>query len=477
MHHPFPRSYSRASAAALVFIGLLSAPSVGAQVTPPDGYIYTPQVLESLTQSCIAVGPGGTFVGIGQGFTANGQAIVLASESGTLRLVALGFNSIADCVYDGARDVLYVTDNAGAEDLPGATTTGDTVFAIPSASTASGLPATTIELLPADSLPDAMSLAIDSTGDVLVSDATGGASGTVQSIDVVGQTAALFASGFAFTGGLAVDPATGDVLVAESLPPPFFEAQISRFDSAGGNLGSFAGPSFGFGSFDLAFNTDGALLATGVFGGDVVALDASGTPAPFVGGLTFANGISVNGFTGRVEILSSTFLGFPEDRSIHRFTPVDRLVPGNGAVTTECAHEFYGLDLVAPAPGKKATKAICVDGDPCDADGAVNDRCLFPAGFCLDVADSRLSACTPSPVVDFSVTTKPVSLAVAAAAAALQSALPVSTASCFFSDGITVPVTVRPGGKSAGRATLRVKATRADGKKDADAVMLLCTPA
>lgn len=474
MPHPLPRLYSRTSAAALVLIGLLAVSSARAQVTPPAGYVYAPQVLESLTQSCIAVGPGGTFVGIGQAFTANGQAIVLARESGALRLVALGFNSIADCVYDGAGDVLYVTDNAG--ELPG-TTTGDTVFAIPSASTAAGLPAATIELLPANSIADAMSLAVGDDGNLLVSDATGGMAGTVQSIDVDGHTAAPFASGFAFTGGLAVDPATGDVLVAESLPS--FEAQISQFDSAGGSLGSFAGPSFGFGSFDLAFNTDGSLLATGAFGGNVVALDTSGTPVPFVGGLTFASGISVNGFTGRVEILSSTFSvpSVEEDRSIHRFIPVDRLVPGNGAAASECAHEFYGLELVAPAPGKKARKAICADGDPCDADGTVNDRCLFPAGFCLEIADSRLPACTPSPVVDFSVTTKPVNLAVAAAAAAVQNALPVSTPACFFSDGIAVPVTVRPRGKSAGRATLRVKATRANGKKDADAVTLLCAPA
>jgi hypothetical protein len=471
MHFPLRRSYSRASAA-LVLVGLLSASGLRAQVTPPAGYIYAPQVLQSLTQSCIAVGRGGTFVGIGQGFTANGQAIVLARESGALSLVALGFNSIADCAYDGARDVLYVTDNAG--ELPG-TTTGDTVFAIPSASTATGLPATTIELLPADSIPNAMSLAVDSTGHVLVSDSTGGVSGTVQSVDVVGKTATLFAGGFAFTGGLAIDPGTGDVLVAESLAS--FEAQISRFDSAGGSLVGFAGPSFGFGSFDLAFNTDGSLLATGIFGGDVVSLDTSGTPVPFASGFTFANGVSVNGFTGRIEVLSSTFSGAEEDRSIHRFTPVDRLVPGNGAAASECAHEFYGLELIAPGRGKKARKAICVDGAPCDADGTANDRCLFPAGFCLEIADPRLPACTPSPVVDFSVTTKPVSLAVAATATAVQDALPVSAPSCFFSDGIEVPVKVRPRGKAKGRATLKVKATRANGSKDSDTVTLLCESA
>src|SRR6516162_5516215 len=68
-----------------------------AAVTPPPGYIYTTELLKNLTEGCVAAGPGGTFVGIGPGLTANGQAIVLAKESGELRLVAMGFNSIADC--------------------------------------------------------------------------------------------------------------------------------------------------------------------------------------------------------------------------------------------------------------------------------------------------------------------------------------------------------------------------------------------
>ena len=45
--------------------------SASAAVVPPLGYIYTTQLLKNLTQSCVAVGPGGTFVGIGPGFTAN----------------------------------------------------------------------------------------------------------------------------------------------------------------------------------------------------------------------------------------------------------------------------------------------------------------------------------------------------------------------------------------------------------------------
>ena len=231
--------------AAAMWLALSSAtvvPGALAQMAPPPGYIYSRHVMASLTQSCLAPAPGGSFVGIGQGFTANAQAVVLAKESGELRLVAFGFNSIADCAYDRTRDVLYVSDNAGEDELPGATT-GDTVFAIPSASTATGLPAASLALLPAGALPAAASLAVDGNGDLLVGDAAGGTAGTVSRIDVdLGPPAMAmpFAGGFAFTGGLAVDAASGDVWVAETLSSPPFQSQIRRFDASGTSLGVFA---------------------------------------------------------------------------------------------------------------------------------------------------------------------------------------------------------------------------------------------
>jgi hypothetical protein len=83
----------------------------------------------------------------------------------------------------------------------------------------------------------------------------------------------------------------------------------------------------------------------------------------------------------------------------------------------------------------------------------------------------------PAAVVDFSVTTRPASPAVVAAAASIEQALPVVAPSCFFSDGIVVPTVTRAGGKSAGRAVVRAKATLANGKTDGDAVTLLCEPA
>src|SRR5262245_3243590 len=180
----------------------LSAAAAWAVVTPPAGYIYSTQLLSNLTQGCVAAGPGGTFVGIGPGFTANAQSIVLAKESGELRLVASGFNSISDCAYDQANDVLYITDNADNGDFglsgPFAAQSGDTVFAVPSASTASGRSAPDVELLPPDSIPFAANVTVDAAGDVFVADAAGSGGGSV--LKIVGTTPSPFASSFDFTG-------------------------------------------------------------------------------------------------------------------------------------------------------------------------------------------------------------------------------------------------------------------------------------
>lgn len=470
-------NYRNATLVVAVATTLAAIPAHGA-VTAPSGYIYSTQLLPTLTQNCIAAGPGGTFVGIGPGFTANAQSIVLAKESGELRLVASGFNSISDCAYDRAADVLYVTDNAdngdfGITGFPAqfAAQTGDTVFAIPSASAASGLTAPGLEVLPPDSIPSAASVTVDASGALFVSDAVGGGSGRV--LKIVGASSSLFFNGLDFAGGLAVSPTTGNLFLAQSLTT--FENQIDQLTPAGVLVppSPFAGPSYGFGSVDLAFNSDGRLLASGVFAGDVLSFDP-GTAAstPFVSGLTFAGGMTVDPFTRRVQVLSSTFTGADEDKSLHRFTPVVGLVAGGGSSATDCAHEAYGLALVDG-------KAVCDDGAPCDGDGTVNDACVFPLGFCLNVSDPTLAGCsTTSPVAEVSITAKPVAAAISAVAARMGATLPVVGPTCFFSDGYYLPVKIaNSGAKKDGKATVKVTATRADGSKDTDTLKLVCRPA
>jgi hypothetical protein len=294
-------------------------------------------------------------------------------------------------------------------------------------------------------------------------------------IKIVGITPSPFASGFDFTGGLAFNPANGNLFAGQNHGLPTFDNSIRQFTAAGAAVvpDPFAGPAGTFGSIDLLFNSDGRLLASGVFGGNVVSFNPSdASSVTFVSGLTFASGMTVDPFTRRVQILSSTFAGADEDRSLHRFTPIDQLSAGSGASEGECLHEAYGLQVVEGT-------ATCTDGAPCDSDGAANDACLFPVGFCFNVADPDLADCaTTSAVNEVSISAKPASAAVTAAAGQVAGALPLSAASCFFSDGLYVPVTVTgSGAKKDGKAKLKVKVEADDGRKDTDTFKLICQPA
>lgn len=480
------RSFRFRVRAVAVTAATLTASVAAAAVSPPPGYIYDALLLRSLTQNCIAAGPGGTFVGVGKGFTANAQAVVLVKESGEARLVAFGFSSIGDCAYDRSNDILYVTDNADNANLDITTgfagntgaQSGDTVFAIADAGSAPGVFAAGLELVPANSIEFASGVALAANGDILVTNSVGSGMGTVLRIDPTGASTTTFAGGFDFASGVAVNPANGDVFAAESLAS--FDNQISRYTSAGMPVSTpLVGPSFTLGSLDMVFNADGKLLSTGVFFGDVVSIDVPGaTFAPFISGLTFASGITVDPFTRRIEVLSSTFTGVDEDKSLHRFTPVDALVPGGDSAKKECLNEFYGIELVPAEPGDAARNAICVDGEACDADGTVNDRCVFPIGFCVNVDDPRFPECeTNNPIGAFAVSATPFSAAVAVAAQAASAALPILGPSCFYSDGVTVPVRTSPQGKRSGKARVSAKASSNDGRIDADVATLVCKPA
>lgn len=443
-----------------------------AQVIAPAGYIYVPQLLTDTTQSCVASGPSGTFVGLGPGFTGGAQSVVFVTASGSERVVASGFNSIGDCAWDHSSDTLYVTDNA--LEAPGAVT-GDTVFALPHASRASGLSALGNELAPAGSIAGAAGVAVAVDGSIFVSDAAGGGNGSVKLVSSSGLSD-FIAGGFDFTGGLVVD-SDGTLVVAETTDA--FASLISRFDSGGNFMEVVSGPTFDHGSYDLDFDIDGNLLVSGAFGGDVVALGPGGSASRFVGGLTFATGLSLDGFTGKVSILSSTFSGADEDSSVHGFIPVSRLVPGRGKPDRNCFGEFYGIRLVPRKPGAAARHAICSDGAACDADGKINDSCLFPFGVCINVVDSRLPGCAPQGVAALSVKMKPESPAMDALVADIASVLPAHQERCFLGDGVSVPLKItRSGKRRKGKARIRIGffSDSSPSKKDVDKVKLQCVP-
>jgi hypothetical protein len=162
-----------------------------------------------------------------------------------------------------------------------------------------------------------------------------------------------------------------------------------------------------------------------------------------------------------------------EDKSLHRFTPIDGLLPGRGSTKTECVHEFYG---VAAADGKTAA---CVDGTECDADGKVNDLCLFPVGFCLNVEDPNFADCeATNTVMSFELSATPFSVSALDVTERVNAVLPLVGPTCVFSDGIVVPVKITGNGaKKDGKGKVKVKSETDAGQKDSDIIKLVCQPA
>jgi hypothetical protein len=170
-----------------------------------------------------------------------------------------------------------------------------------------------------------------------------------------------------------------------------------------------------------------------------------------------------------------------EDRSVHRLVDKTRLVAGKGSDATECMSELYGVELVPLAPEKPAKHAVCVDGAPCDADGVANDVCVFPLGVCLNVVDPRFPDCASADVAALVVKkSKPVSMEIAALAAAIQTDAPLVNELCYFADGgMQVPVKItRKGERKDGKGMLKMQAVGSGAKPvtDTDAIKLICRP-
>jgi len=344
-----------------------------------------------------------------------------------------------------------------------------------------GLSAVGLELSPKGSIPSAAGIAVAADGDVYVSDSVGGGNGSVRRW-AAGTLSPFIANGLDFAAGLAFESG-GTLLVAETLDS--FATQISRYDADGNFLGVVSGPGFDYGSYDLAFGTDGRVLVTGAFAGPIVAVDTgTGASEPLANGFAFATALDVNPFTGRIELVSSSFQGEDEDYRLHRLTPVAKLSPMGGTDGSngkrECLSELYGVDPGLDAHGKPGKTAYCTDGSACDADGAVNGSCTFPVGVCLNVSDPRLPACLSVAAVEFELRkANPQSAALSAMAAEVEAALPVEGPQCFFSDGVVVPLratkkgALKPGKQLVKTKTKSVEPLRAT---DVDVAKLVCEP-
>jgi hypothetical protein len=460
------------------------AGAADAATVPAAGYAYMRTVLSEATEGCVANGPGGVYVGVGpQLFVfpppAQTRQILFVPDVGSSRVVATNFNSLSDCVYDAAGDVLYVLDS-GAE-FTGATT-GDTVFAIPGSAT--NVTANGHELLPSGSISFAFSVDRVSDG-LLVSDAAGGGAGKVVHVDLTGMTpvATTWATGFDYTGGLIVDG--GRVLVSEAVQPNF-DSAIYEYDLDGNLESTFSGPTFSHGSNDLEIAADGGVIATG--SSTIVSIDAGAAVTPLVTGLdggtgfaAFGGSVSVNASTGRIDFLASSFSGADDDKSIHRLVPLDRLVT-RGSKASDCAMEFYGVELVPSSEGRPARSAICVDGEECDADGAADGACTYSLGLCFNVTDSRLPDCTPTGIASVTlVRENPEGMGASALVADAAGAVPVGSPTCLYGEGVRLPLREgsEPGQyrRSKGRVQIRATTTGSPSATDTDAIRLECQPA
>ncbi|MFQ5667418.1 MAG: hypothetical protein ACE5I7_13455, partial [Candidatus Binatia bacterium] len=170
---------------------------------------------------------------------------------------------------------------------------------------------------------------------------------------------------------------------------------------------------------------------------------------------------------------------------------------GGGSKKTDCVSEWsVGLNATFTRRGKPSKKLVCKDGQgSCDTDSTAG-QCTFSLAICANAMDPRLPKCAPSSITEYTVL-KPRPDAKnstdAANAANLLAAIellgansvsgkhvnvvtfaaPLSANTCTGPIAVTVPL--KPNGKQ-GKKVLRVRAIRADGKKDTDSLKLLCAP-
>ena len=184
--------------------------------------------------------------------------------------------------------------------------------------------------------------------------------------------------------------------------------------------------------------------------------------------------------------------------------PGNPCIPGGGSATKDCQVEW----LARPVPeltaeGVPQNDVVCYEGDPrCDADARPGDgACTLRVALCINNADPRLSACTPSDVASFAVERPdplaPVDAVDSRNAAVLEylggvgldlqvvrgtdviSPAPPNPklGQCSGVREIEVPLRKPPTGGLFGDArVLRVTTTSSAGQIDTDALRLECRP-
>jgi hypothetical protein len=180
-------------------------------------------------------------------------------------------------------------------------------------------------------------------------------------------------------------------------------------------------------------------------------------------------------------------------------TTASDLIPGRGAGASDCVAEWAVYNpLNEPALdalGLPNYRQTCTDGNVlCDADGVVNGTCVFQVGLCLNVADGRLPACSPSGVDSWEIrrprpdSGTPLEAAGAVAFRDAVLALGTGTVSGAHGGRVTftpplveedactelVDVPVRLGGAQRRHIGTRMRSRTTGGRTDADQLSLIC---
>jgi hypothetical protein len=273
------RTIRIALAAAVICGAALTTGPADAAVTAAPGYAVRPIPTPGKVQGGVVRVGADIFVGQGPTFTAGAQSVIRFTEGGPATTIASGFNSLGgfDIAADGT---LYVVDNG--LNASGATS-GDTLYAIPDASTrTSALASSAAEVLPSGSIHFA-SDALVVPGAVLVSNAAGPGAGTV--VSVAGSKAANLITGLDYAAGLALD---GSTLLVGNVDGTFV-GSVGKYGLDGKSAGTLVGGLSG--TYGVVVDGDGFVLVSGGRTSDsssstVVAVDSSGTVTERAHGFT-----------------------------------------------------------------------------------------------------------------------------------------------------------------------------------------------
>lgn len=237
----------------------------------------------------------GDYVFAGVGSFGSNQ-IVRIAPGGATTTIATGFKSLSGFAYDAVNDRLIIGDNFDSST--------DTVYGLTNPVGFAGPPAlaSTLELLPAGSIPGIADLAMDpndSTGMTLfITDATEAfppLHGAVLEVVLGTSLSTIFEVGTGwFAGGVAASSSTlfvgssifgtGGRIHTTSLPLPGGAPTVDFLVDT---------PNFLPGQFDLELEADGNLLSTSV--DQLVRIDPSnGNQSVVASGFSFATGLAVD---------------------------------------------------------------------------------------------------------------------------------------------------------------------------------------